>query len=210
VERELDYWSPGATASQPIRVCIGTPAQDIPTAGGVDWSCTLSIEGFERPYTQRFFQVDPLGAFLAATAIAPLVLRSFVPDGGRLTWLGREDLGLPLLSPPCQDWICTPANGGTPHRLDLRIGHPERTEGGWSALVTATDYGREEEEDEYTTLEKRVHGSTMAHALECAAALAPSLVQELVDRMGGGTLTDPDAPMPIGGGCLPPEQPPCP
>jgi hypothetical protein len=195
VYRDLEYWAPGASTPRPIRVTVDTPIQDVPTAGGVDWSCSLRIEGFEKPHSERFIQVDALGAFLAAAAIAPIILRSFVPDGGRLTWLEHEDLGFPSLHAPCQEWLCMPVDGGAPRRLEVRISYAGRTSGAWAALVTATDYGREEEEDEYTTLEKRVHGSTMASALERAAALAPSLVQELVDRMGGGTLADPDAPV---------------
>lgn len=192
MERELEYWAPGATEPRAIRVHIEIPVQDVATAQGTDWSCRLRIAGFDEPYSMRFHQVDPIGAMLAAMAVAPAVLRSLMQHGGRLTWLGLEDLGFPLLSAPTQDWQLNPSDGGPPRRLSIRIGHPERIGEQWSALVTAIDYGRGDESDDYTTLERRAQGPTMARALELAAGLAPSLLQELVDKAGGGALVAAD------------------
>lgn len=89
MERELEYWPPGAAESTPIRVDVGIPVQD---ANGTDWSCTLTISGFDSPYSMAYPGVDAISALLAAISLAPHVLRSRTPAGGRLTWLGEEDL----------------------------------------------------------------------------------------------------------------------
>jgi hypothetical protein len=192
VERELEYWAPGATEPRLIRVHIGTPVQDFPTVTDTAWSCTLTIEGFEKPYSKRFYQVDAIGAMLAAAAIAPIELRSFVAPGGRLTWLESEVLGFALLSPPSGQWQFHPADGNAPRKVSVEIGHPERIGESWSALVTLIDYGRADEDDEYATQEKRVHGATWEKALELAAASVPAFLQEHVDKAGGGTLVEAD------------------
>jgi hypothetical protein len=87
--RELAYWPPGATEPIPIRVSIGIPEQD---ADGTDWSCTLSIDGFDKPCSMALPGTDAISALLRALSLAPHVLRSRTPSGGRLTWLGEEDL----------------------------------------------------------------------------------------------------------------------
>ncbi len=95
MERQLEYWPPGATVPLPIHVHVGIPEPD---AGGPDWSCTLTIDGFETPYVMSYPGVDALSALLRALRMAPIILRSRTPDGGRLTWLGDEDLGFGPLS----------------------------------------------------------------------------------------------------------------
>lgn len=87
IERELQYRPSGAAEPRPIYVRIGTPVP-----WGKDWECTLTIEGFDVPYSHKCHQVDSVGAMLAALSIAPIAARSLAARGGRLTWLGEEDL----------------------------------------------------------------------------------------------------------------------
>lgn len=193
MERELEYWAPGATEPRVIRVSISNPVQASPMASGADWSCSLTIAGFdEEPYSRTFTQVDAIGAMLSALGIAPYLLRTFVRRGGRLTYLQSEDLSFPLLSPPSQDWQFLPTAGGTPRKISVRVGHPERTGASWSVLVILTDFGRDDEDDDYISLEERIHGPTWANALELAAAAVPVLLQKHVDNAGGGTLEEAD------------------
>lgn len=92
MEREIEYWPPGATEPRTILVSIGMPVQDVPCVDGTDWSCTLTITGFDEPVSIRFPGVDALHAFLTAVSFAPLELRLRAPDG-RLAWLDEADLG---------------------------------------------------------------------------------------------------------------------
>lgn len=182
--RELQYWPPGAANARPIRVTISAPVPNAETTGGGDWTCTLSIEGFDQPYQRCFSNVDPLAAVLSAAAIAPYLLRTFTSRGSRLTWLDSEDLGFPLLSPPTHRWVFRPADGSAPRDVSVRIGHPERIGESWSVLLTHTDEG------DYRTTEKRVNADTWEQAVERAAAAVPGLLQEHADRAGGGTLEE--------------------
>src|SRR5262245_61244582 len=102
IERKLEYWTPGATEPTTIHVRIGLP-EPVPETEHT-YQSTLTIEGFGEPYCAPFDQVDPLGAVLAAAAIAPSILYMRA-KGGRLTWLeSMEDLGFPLLGPPTHYW----------------------------------------------------------------------------------------------------------
>ena len=132
IERLLEYWAPGAAAPITIRVVIGAPE---PTPEG-NYQSTLSIEGFHKPYDAPFVQVDPLGAVLAAAAIAPSVLYRYVEKGGRLTWVGMNDLSFPLLTPPKRSWMLRPADGSEPQQLSITIAPPHEIAGQWRCLVT--------------------------------------------------------------------------
>lgn len=90
MERELEYWPPGATVPVPIRVGVSVPTRE---PDGT-WLCTLTIEGFDKPHSQTFPGSDALSALLTAISFAPLKLELRVPEGGRLTWHGDTDLGL--------------------------------------------------------------------------------------------------------------------
>lgn len=92
--RELEYWPPGATEPRPIHVIVSTPLQNVPTVDDMDWSCTVSIEGFDEPCSMSCYQVDAIGVLLAAFMTADSEARRLA-RGGRVTWLGEEDLGLP-------------------------------------------------------------------------------------------------------------------
>src|SRR4051794_4573894 len=93
MERELEYWAPGATEPRPIRIRFGAP-EPHPRH---DWVCVITITGFEEPDLTRLYGSDPVEAMARALAIAPSVLRTFGVRGGRLTWPGRSDLGFPTL-----------------------------------------------------------------------------------------------------------------
>lgn len=182
--RELQYWPPGAAEARSIRVTISAPVPSAEITGGGDWTCTLSIEGFDESYQRSFSSVDPLAAVLSAAAIAPHLLRTFTSRGSRLTWLDSEHLGFPLLSPPTHTWTFHPADGSAPRDVSVRIGHPEHIDESWSVLLTHVDEG------DYRTIERRVHAETWEQALERAAAAVPGLLQEHAESAGGGTLEE--------------------
>jgi hypothetical protein len=177
IERELEYWAPGATEPVAIRVRIGLPE---PAPGG-DYQSTLSIEGFDRPHSAPFFQVDPLGAFLTAAAFAPSIL-FMLAKGGRLTWLEMADLHFPLLTPPKQYYTFRPADGGEPRSLSITINPPQEIDEQWACLMTFMKEGGDEE--------YWIKADTWAKALERAAASVPDRLQEYVDKAGGGTLEE--------------------
>jgi hypothetical protein len=101
-QRELEYWPPGATRPRPIRVIVGVPVQNVPTVDEMDWSCNVTIEGFDEPYSAPCYQVDAIAVLLAAFAVADSEVRRLA-RGARVTWLGNEDLGLPRMPPMSGD-----------------------------------------------------------------------------------------------------------
>lgn len=100
--RELEYWPPGATEPRPVRVIVSLPLQDVPTVDGMDWSCTVTIEGFDEPCSMPCCQVDAIGVLLAAFMVAGSEVRRMA-RAGRVTWLGHDDLGLPPMPPATGD-----------------------------------------------------------------------------------------------------------
>lgn len=182
IERELEYWPPGAAAPTTIRVRIGAPE---PADDG-NYQSTLTIEGFDKPYRARFDQVDSLGALLAAAAIAPSTLAMRVAKGGRLTWLDQEDLGFPLLGPPKHYWTLHPEDGSPAKTISISVGAPEERADGWACLVTCTA--------PKGSSERWIQGATWASALEQAAAAVPGILQQCADDAGGGTLEEVRAP----------------
>ena len=101
IERLLEYWPVGATTSQPIRVSIGEPAQDVPCDDGtVAWSCVLTIEGFPEPYSHPVCGEDSMQALIIAVTMAAPAELARLAAGGRVTFLGSEDLGFPPLPEP--------------------------------------------------------------------------------------------------------------
>lgn len=97
MDRELQYLAPGATAPRPIRVSISIPVQNVTTAGGTDWSCVLTIDGFPEAYSTPFCGVDAIQAMIFAMSTAPTAVESLTRSagGGRVTFLGDENLGFP-------------------------------------------------------------------------------------------------------------------
>jgi hypothetical protein len=91
VVRELEYLAPRASASVPIKVVISLPLRT-----GTKWSCMLSIKGFADEHVMPVHHADSIGAITEALYRAPNVLQQLVEPGGRLTYLGSEDLGFPV------------------------------------------------------------------------------------------------------------------
>jgi hypothetical protein len=183
MERELEYWAPGATEPRPIRVTFGAPEPH----PKYEWSCSITITGFEKTYTKQMYQVDPVGATIAAMAITPYLLRSFAGRGGRLTFRGSAEIDFPtLLSRP--EYTCQFArtDGTAPRKVSVRVNHPERIDESWSVLVVCID------QETWECVERRVQGDTWATALQRAAATVPELLQEYVDKAGGGVLEEVD------------------
>lgn len=178
IERLLEYWAPEAIEPVVVRVRIGAPE---PTPEG-NYQATLSIEGLDAPYAAPFEQVDALGAVLAAAAIAPSTLFMLTDGVGRLTWLGGEDLGFPLLTPPKHYWAFRPANGGEPQPLSISIAPPQKIGARWGCLITFVA--------PEVCEERWIHGETWARALEASAAAVPAMLQDFTDKAGGGSIED--------------------
>ena len=164
IERHLKYWPAGSATPRPIRVVISAPT---PTPTG-HYQSTLTIEGFAAPYSAPFDQVDPLGAVLAAAAIAPSIL-AMRTAGGRLTWLDGEELGFPLLTPPRCHYDLRDGGG-----LSITIAPPIARGGAWACLVTI--------ESSNGCTDRWIDGPSWAAALERAAATVPEILRE----HGGG------------------------
>jgi hypothetical protein len=183
MDRELEYWPPGATQSIPIQVRIGIPEPH----PKYEWESTITIQGFpgKAPYSKGMTGGDPIEALSYALAIAPLHLRLMVQRGGRLTWRGKENLGFPsMFSEPTQDWQVTPAGGGPPWKVTIRIGLPERIDDQWSVLVSCIDCRT------WKAAERRVQAGAWSEVLERAAVAVPELLREHVEKAGGGTLVE--------------------
>lgn len=183
LEREIEYWPPGASQPVPVRVRIGVPEPH----PKYEWESTLTIEGFPgRPaYSIGMAGTDPVQAISYALAIAPLHLRLMGERGGRLTWKGNEDLRFPsMFSEPSQDWQWTPLSGGAPRKLGIRIGLPERLDDQWSVLVTCTDC------QTWDTTERRVEATAWPDVLERAVTTVRALLQEKAKALGEGTLEE--------------------
>jgi hypothetical protein len=182
IERLLDHLPAGASAPVTIRVTVSAP---VLRADGY-FESTLSIEGLGKPYRAPFQQVDSLGALVAAASMAPIILYSRIGKGDRLTWLDGEDLGFPLLTPPKHYWTFHPSSGGESQQISITIAPPQESGGGWSCLVTLmTDEGCDEH---------WICAETWALALERAAAAVPSVLNDVIEKLGGGSVEDSPSP----------------
>ena len=67
MERQLEYWPPGATQPIPIRVLIGPPEERSES----EWACTLTIEGFpgQPLYSQGMHDVDAMERLLLMLSV---------------------------------------------------------------------------------------------------------------------------------------------
>lgn len=93
MQRELEFHP--ADGGPPRRVVVSFSVPAPSDSSGEEWRCRLEIAGLrETPHVQDFPGVDALQALLSAIRIVPLLLR-LDARGGRLTWLGSEDLGFP-------------------------------------------------------------------------------------------------------------------
>ncbi len=183
MERQLEYWPPGATQSLPVRVRLGLPVP-YSTDG---WQTTLTIEGFpgEPLYSKAMIASDPIESLSYALSVAPLLLRLMGQRGGRITHNGRGDLRFPSMSSaPSQNWQFNPTTGGDPRKLWIRLGLPERIEDRWSVFLECTDC------ETWETVERHIQADTWPEVIERAAADVPVLLRVCADKLGGGTLEE--------------------
>jgi hypothetical protein len=192
MDRQLDYWPPGAAQSVPVRVRIGVPVPH----PKYDWGSTITIEGFpNKPaFSVEMTGGDPVEALSYALSIAPIHVRLLVERGGRITRYGKENLQFPsMFSEPTRDWQLTLTEGGEPRTLTIRLGLPERLDERWDVLLSCTDCKT------WKTGEKHIQADTWPEVIERAAAAVPAFLREHADQLGGGTLEEvrPSPPSPL-------------
>jgi hypothetical protein len=86
----------GSRRRERIQVRIGKPVRDVPTAGGLDWRCPISITKSHRSRQLRGIGVDSLQALIHALKIVEMELRARERDRkGRFEWLGESWHGVP-------------------------------------------------------------------------------------------------------------------
>ena len=77
----------------------------------------------------------------------------------------------------------TPANGGPPQEITLRIGTPTRDGTSWSSLVKVSGFRK--------SLELPALGADWAQTVELAAKMLPVMLARKVHEAGGGTVDPP-------------------
>lgn len=91
----------GRRRRERVQVRIGTPVRDVPTAGGLDWRCPVSITKSPRRRPLQGFGVDSLQALIHALKIVDIELRARERDRkGRFEWLGARWHGVPEIRLP--------------------------------------------------------------------------------------------------------------
>ncbi len=95
---ERTYHLQTPTGVRLVTIRIGQPVPD-PKPGG-DWLCPVAFRGAPRGRlpsgTQAVYGVDALQAMVLALGYAQQTLAQLQREsGGKLTWLGSADLGLP-------------------------------------------------------------------------------------------------------------------
>jgi len=85
---------------QRVQIRIGRPVRDVPTAGGLDWRCPISITGLTKGPRQGL-GVDSLQALIHALKLVEIELGARARDAdGRFEWLGAPWHGLPEIGLP--------------------------------------------------------------------------------------------------------------
>ena len=73
--------------------------RDVPTAGGLDWRCPISITGLPKSRRPQGFGVDSLQALIDALKLVEIEIGARARNGGgRFEWLGESWHGLPEIS----------------------------------------------------------------------------------------------------------------
>ena len=86
----------GKRRRERVQVRIGKPVRDVPTAGGLDWRCPISITKSHRSRQLRGIGVDSLQALIHALKTVEMELRARERDRkGRFEWLGESWHGVP-------------------------------------------------------------------------------------------------------------------
>jgi hypothetical protein len=94
-QRTLTFVTKGRR--QRVRIRIGQPVRDVPTAGGLDWRCPVSITGSSRR-PLRGIGVDSLQAVVNALKLVEVELIARERDRkGRFEWLGEAWHGMPAI-----------------------------------------------------------------------------------------------------------------
>lgn len=92
--------SPALAASSSLSLDVAAPRVGEKSPNG-DWICEYTLQGIGLGDTGRAYGVDSIQALLQAPTKAKLELDSVVrSNGGRVTWLGGESLGLPNIEAP--------------------------------------------------------------------------------------------------------------
>lgn len=86
------------TRRRRIQVRIGEPVRDVPTAGGLDWRCPVSITGSPKQRRLRGLGVDSLQALIDALKLIEIELHTRErKEKGRFVWLGESWRGVPAI-----------------------------------------------------------------------------------------------------------------
>jgi hypothetical protein len=82
-----------------VHIRIGQPVRDVPTAGGLDWRCPISITGLAKRGRPQGIGVDSLQALIEALKAVEIEIDARARNsGGRFEWLGASWHGLPEIS----------------------------------------------------------------------------------------------------------------
>jgi hypothetical protein len=83
---------------QRVQIRIGQPVRDVPTAGGLDWRCPISITGFPKGLRPQGIGVDSLQALIHALKLVEIEIAARTRDSdSRFEWLGEPWHGLPAI-----------------------------------------------------------------------------------------------------------------
>ena len=81
---------------QRIHIRIGQPVRDVPTVGGLDWRCPISVTGLPKRTTPQGHGVDSLQALIDALKAVEVEIGARArQSGARFEWLGERWHGLP-------------------------------------------------------------------------------------------------------------------
>jgi hypothetical protein len=84
---------------QRVHIRIGQPVRDVPTAGGIDWRCPISITGLPKRTAPQGYGVDSLQALIHALKLVEVEIGALARNTrGRFEWLGELWHGLPVIS----------------------------------------------------------------------------------------------------------------
>lgn len=83
---------------QRVHIRIGQPVRDVPTAGGLDWRCPVSITGLAKSPRPQGIGVDSLQALIDALTFVKIEIDARTRNnGGHFEWLGERWHGLPQI-----------------------------------------------------------------------------------------------------------------
>lgn len=89
--RTLEWTREGVEGARAITVTVSAPERD-PVTGGY-FRVLVGISGFDQACSHYFHGLDAIQATLTGLWSVPDLVRSLAGRGGRVTWLGSEELG---------------------------------------------------------------------------------------------------------------------